>query len=83
MAHTYRALRTQAIDRLLKDWDADTPTPLYYQYPSRLSPHPFMGLGKFVAGSIQQMRLAKSYVAAHLSWFDEDHDLTCPRCGTY
>jgi len=28
------------------------------------------------------MRSAKSYLAAHPSWFDEDPDPTCPRCQT-
>ena len=27
------------------------------------------------------MRAAKSYLAAHTSWFDKDPDPTCPRCG--
>ena len=38
-----------------------------------------MGLGKFVAGRIHQMRSAKSYLAAHPSWSNEDPDATCPR----
>jgi len=41
-----------------------------------------MGLGKFVAGRIHQMRSAKSYLAAHPSWSDENPDPTCPRCET-
>ena len=28
------------------------------------------------------MRAARRYLAAHTSWFDEDPDPTCPRCGT-
>jgi len=28
------------------------------------------------------MRSATSYLAAHPSWFDENPDLTCPRCET-
>jgi len=44
--------------------------------------YPFMGLGKFVAGRIHQMRSAKSYLAAHRSWSDESPDPTCPRCET-
>jgi len=65
---------------LLQDWAKEDPTPPYYQYPPSLKPHPFMGLGKFVAGRIHQMRAAKSYLAAHPSWSDEDPNLTCPRC---
>jgi len=65
---------------LLQDWAEEDPTPPYYEYPPALSPHPFMGLGKFVAGRIHQMRAAKSYLAAHPSWSDEDPSLICPRC---
>jgi len=68
------------MNMLLQDWAIDAPTPPYYEYPPSLSPHPFMGLGKFVAGRIHQIRAAKSYLAAHPSWFNENPDLTCPRC---
>jgi len=82
MKRTYQALRTRARNMLLQDWVTDAPTPPYYVFPPSLSPHPFMGLGKFVAGRIHQMRAAKSYLAAHTSWFDENLDPTCPQCGT-
>jgi len=82
MRKTYRALRARARHMLLQDWDDEDPTPLYYEYPPSLTPHPFMALGKFVAGRIHQMRSAKSYLAAHPSWSDEDPDPTCPRCET-
>ena len=50
-------------------------------YPLQLSPHPFMCLGKFMAGRIHQMRSQKSYLAAHPSWFNA-HDCTLyPHCG--
>ena len=80
MRKTYRALRTRARNILIQDWISDDPTPPYYEYPPSLSPHPFMGLGKFVAGRIHQMRSGKSYLAAHPSWSDEDPGPTCPRC---
>jgi len=67
---------------LLQDWATDAPTPPYYEYPPSFTPHPFIGLGKFVAGRIQQIRAAKSDLAAHLSWSDENPNLTCPRCET-
>jgi len=82
MRRTYRALQAQTRHMLLQDWATEDPTPPYYNYPPSLTPHPFMGLGKFVAGRIRQMRAAKSYLAVHPSWSDEDPDLTCPRCGT-
>jgi len=40
-----------------------------------------MGLGKFVAGRIHQMGAAKSYLATHLSWFDQNPKTSCPRWG--
>jgi len=82
MKRAYQALRTRARNMLLQDWVTDAPTPPYYDFPPSLTPHPFMGLGKLVAGRIHQMRAAKSYLAAHISWFDENPDLICPRCGT-
>jgi len=82
MSKTYQALRAGARNILLQDWATDAPTPPYYEYPPSLSPHPFMGLGKLVAGRIHQMRVAKSYLAAHPSWFDENWNLICPRCET-
>jgi len=40
-----------------------------------------MGLGKFMAGRIHQMRAQKSYLAAHPSWSRVDEPRHCPRCG--
>jgi len=82
MRKTYQALWTRARTMLIKDWLTDCPAPPYYEYPPSLSPQPFMGLGKFVAGRIHQMRTAKAYLAAHASWFDENPNPTCPRCET-
>jgi len=81
MACTHHTLRIRARDMLIKDWATNAPTPTCYKHQPRLSPHPFMGLGKFVAGRIHQMRAAKSCLVAHPSWFDENPSLTCPRCG--
>jgi len=52
---------------LLQDWATDAPTPPYYEFRPSLSLHPFMGLGKFVAGRIQQLQAAKGYLAGHRS----------------
>ena len=57
------------------------PLPDYYPYPPHLSPHPFMGLGKFMAGRIHQMHSQKSYLAAHPSWFNAHDSKLCPLCG--
>ena len=78
MRRTYQALLARARNLLLPNWATDAPTPPYNQYPPSLTPHPFMGLGKFVAARIHQMRAAKRYRAAHPSWFDENPNLTCP-----
>ena len=82
MRRTYQVLRSRARNMLIQDWAPDDPAPPYYEYPPSLSLHLFMGLGKFVAGRIHQMRAAKSYLAAHSSWFDENPNPTCPQCGT-
>jgi len=82
MRKTYQALRARARNMLVQDWVTDDPTPPNYEYPPSLSPHPFMGLGNFVAGRIHQMRSARSYLAAHPSWCDENPDPTCPGCET-
>jgi len=40
-----------------------------------------MGLRKFVAGTIHQMRSGKSYLAAHHSWDNPDPLTTFPHCN--
>lgn len=65
---------------LLQDRAADPPIPPYYEYHPSLAPHRFLGRGMFVAQRIDQMRVAKSYLVAHSSWFDRDPDTTCPPC---
>ena len=49
--------------------------------PPALNPRPFMGLNKFTAGRIHQMRAGKSYLAAHPTWRTPDADTSCPRCS--
>ena len=66
MTNAYRALKRRAQTLMMEHWRS-LPLPDYYPYPLRLSPHPFMGLGKFMAGRIHQMRSQKSYLAAHPS----------------
>ena len=81
MLRTYLALKQRARDALLDDWVTLHPTPDYYPYSPRLTPHPFMGLDKFVAGRIHQMRAGKSYLVADPSWWNELPNDTCPRCS--
>jgi len=56
------------------------PDPTRYAYRPSFKPHPFMGLPKFEAGRLHQMRSAKSYLRAHPSW-DDDGPTTCPSCS--
>ena len=68
---------------LLADWRESRPTPDYYTYQLSLLPHNFMGLPKFLAGRLHQMRSSKSYLAAHRpAWQDEHVEPTCPRCSS-
>ena len=53
----------------------------YYPYLLRLSPYPFMGLEKFLAGRIHQMRSQKNYLAAHPSWLNAHVSQLYPLCG--
>ena len=81
MSAAYRALQRKARSLMVEHWHSFSPVPVYYTFPLSLSPHPFMGLGKFMAGRIHQMRAQKSYLAAHLSWFDTSPSKLCPLCG--
>jgi len=77
---SYAPLKLRAKRLLLSNWSA-TPAPPYYPFPPSTRPHPFMGLGKFVAGRIHQMRSGKSYLAAHPSWDNPDAETSCPLCS--
>ena len=79
MTNAYHALKRRAQTLMMEHWRS-LPLPDYYPFPLRLSPHPFMGLGKFMAGRIHQMRSQKSYLAAHPSWFYAHDSLLCPHC---
>ena len=80
MTNPYCALKRRAQTLMIDHWRS-FPLPSYYPYPLRLSPHPFMGLGKFMAGRIDQIRSQKSYLAAHPSWFNANNSRICPLCG--
>ena len=79
--NTYSALKKRVREKLLAEWSSLFLTPGYYLHPPALSPRPFMGLGKFVAGRIHQMRAGKGYLATHPTWRSPDPDTSCPRCG--
>ena len=77
---TYPQLRRRCRDRLMQEWKASGPAPARYPCPPTLKHHPFMGLNKFDAGRLHQMRLGNSYLRAHPSW-DNEGPTTCPRCN--
>ena len=76
---SYSSLKREARTLLMDHWTLQAPPPLYYLYKPTTAPHAFMGLDRFSAGRIHQMRAGKSYLAAHPSWSD-DRDPQCPSC---
>ena len=81
MNSTYSPLKKRVREKLLVEWASIFPTLGYYLHPPALHPRPFMGLGKFVAGRIHQMRAGKGYLAAHPSRRFPAANTSCPRCG--
>ena len=79
MTNAYCALKRWAQALMIDKWRS-LPLLSYYPYPLPLFPHPFMGLGKCMAGRIHPMRSQKSYLAAHPSWFNADDSQLCPLC---
>ena len=77
---SYAAIKAILKDSLLREWQLQSPPPVSYRFRPTLTPHPFMGLDRFTAGRIHQMRAGKSYLAAHPNWGDTDPILTCPWC---
>lgn len=55
MIKTYRALRSRARNMMIEHWSSLSLLN-YYPFDLRLSLHPFMGLGRFMAERIHQMR---------------------------
>jgi len=76
---SYPQLKLKCKNLLMKEWDRAAPDPARYPFRPSLKPHPFMGLDKFTAGRLHQMRSGKSYLRAHPSW-DSDAPTTCPSC---
>jgi len=81
MASASRALKGRRRLVLLEEWKPLAPLPEYYTFLLSLSPHPFMGQGKFMACRIHQRRVQKSYLAAHPSWSRLNEPRHCPRCS--
>jgi len=81
MDNTYSALKERVSEALLAEWPGLLPTPGEYHHVPALNPQPFIGLWKFVAGRIHQMRAGKSYLADHPTWTSPDADTSCPRSG--
>ena len=79
---SYAALKKESRAILLLHWTSLAHPPPDYEYLPSLTPHPFMGLTKFLAGRLHQMRSGKSYLAVHPSSFNQDTPSTCPRCRT-
>jgi len=50
MDNTYSALKKRMREALLEEWSRLFPAAGYYHHPPSLSPQPFMGLNKFIAG---------------------------------
>ena len=76
----YMPLKLRPKQLLLSDWSA-TPAPSYCPYLPSTHSHPFMGLGKFIAGRIHQMHSGKGYLAAHPSWENPNADTSCSLCA--
>jgi len=81
-SESYATLKKESRAILLLHWTSLAHPPPNYVYLPSLTPHPFIGFPKFLAGRFHQMRSGKSYLAAHPSWFNQDTASTCPRCRT-
>ena len=65
---SYPQLKLKCKKLLMEEWDKAAPNPARYPYQPLLKPPPFMGLDKFTAGRLHQMRSGQSYLRAHPSW---------------
>jgi len=75
---SYPQLKLQCRSLLIKEWEESAPDPARYPYRPSIKPHPFMGLNKFTAGRLHQMRSGKSYLRAHPSWSDDAPNIPVP-----
>jgi len=81
MTNTYSALKGRTRLLLLEGWRCLEPLHPYYTLPLSLTPQPCMGLAKFIAGRIYQLRARKSYFATHPASSKVSEPKHCPRCG--
>jgi len=79
LGRTYPKLKLRCRNLFVKEWEDAPRDRVRYGYRPSLKPHPFMGLSKFDAGRLHQMRSGKSYLRAHPSW-DNTAPTTCPSC---
>jgi len=86
-AHSYREpqggrkhpqLRGHCRNLLMEEWKARGPALARYPFPPWVTQHPFMGLNKFGAGRLHQIRSGKTSLRGHRSW-DNDNPTTCRR----
>ena len=76
---SYPQLKLKCKNLLMEEWDEAATDPARYPFCPSLKTHPFMGLDKFTAGRLHQMRSVKSYLRTHPSW-DSEVPTTCPSC---
>jgi len=79
LGRSYPQLKLKCKNLLMEEWGDAAPDPARYPYQPSLKAHPFMGLDKFTAGRLHQMRSGKSYLRAHPSC-DSNAPTTCPSC---
>jgi len=79
--NTYSVLKKRVREVLLAEGSCFFPAPGYYYDSHTMNPRPFIGLTKIIAGRIHQMRVSKSYLAAHTTWRSPEGDTSCPCCG--
>jgi len=80
MQNTYSALKKRVREPHVEDWSGLFPPLACDHHPQALLPGPFIGLDKFMAGQIYQMRAGKTYLAGNPSWRAPEADTSCPRC---
>jgi len=81
MDNTNSTMKKRVTEALLAEWPGLLPTPGDYHHLPTLNPRPFMGLGKFIAARIHQMRAGKCYLTAHPTLRSANGDTSCPGCS--